>query len=98
MNKFNALQDLDPLIHEPARLAICCVLNECKSISFSILLGLTELTRGNFSTHMARLVLAGYVDETKTFIDRKPNTEYQFTEKGRAAFKGYKEALKKLVK
>lgn len=80
----------DPLIHEASRLVIVSVLNECESADFNFLLGTTGLTRGNLSTHMAKLVLAGYVDETKQFVNRKQLTQYRLTPAGRAAYTKYR--------
>ena len=88
---------LDPLIHETSRLLIVSVLNECAAADFNFLLRTTGLTRGNLSTHVARLVAAGYVDERKEFVDRKPHTEYQLTAAGRAAFVTYRAAWKRLT-
>jgi DNA-binding MarR family transcriptional regulator len=88
---------LDPLIHESSRLVIVSVLNECQVADFNFLLGTTALTRGNLSTHMARLVAAGYVRETKEFVDRKPHTEYRLTPAGRAAFRRYRDAWRRLT-
>jgi DNA-binding HxlR family transcriptional regulator len=88
---------LDPLIHESSRLVIVSVLTECQVADFNFLLGTTGLTRGNLSTHMARLVSAGYVEETKEFVDRKPHTEYRLTAAGRAAFKRYRQAWARLT-
>lgn len=82
--------DLDPVIHEPARLAIVSVLNECGSASFTFVLGTTGLTRGNLSAHAAKLVAAGYVAESKRIADRKPVTEYRLTDAGREAFERYR--------
>ena len=81
---------LDPLIHEASRLMIVSVLNECASADFNFLLGTTDLTRGNLSTHMAKLVAAGYVAETKQFVNRKQLTQYQLTPAGRDAYKKYR--------
>ena len=88
---------LDPLIHEAARLVIVSVLNECQVADFNFLLGTTGLTRGNLSVHMARLVAAGYVEEAKEFVDRKPHTEYRLTPAGRGAFKRYRKAWGQLT-
>ena len=88
---------LDPTIHEAARLAIISVLAECDVADFNFLLATTRLTRGNLSTHAARLVAAGYVQEVKEFVDRKPHTEYRLTAAGRAAFKRYKAAWRQLA-
>jgi len=88
---------LDPLIHEAARLVIVSVLNECQVADFNFLLGTTGLTRGNLSVHMARLVAAGYVEEAKEFVDRKPHTEYRLTTAGRGAFKRYRKAWRQVT-
>jgi len=93
----NSGAPLDPLIHEAARLAIVSVLAECDTADFNFLLATTRLTRGNLSTHAAKLVAAGYVEETKEFVDRKPHTEYRLTAAGRAAFKRYKAAWQRLA-
>jgi DNA-binding PadR family transcriptional regulator len=34
----------------------------------------------------------------KSFIERKPNTRYKITERGRAAFKKHLDALEELIK
>src|SRR5262249_29216028 len=81
---------LDPLIHEAARLVVVSVLQECDVANFNFLLATTGLTRGNLSTHMRKLVEAGYVAETKEIIDRKLRTEYRLTKAGRQAFMKYR--------
>jgi DNA-binding transcriptional ArsR family regulator len=81
---------LDPLIHEASRLMIVSVLNECESADFNFLLGATGLTRGNLSAHMAKLVAAGYVEETKQFVNRKQLTQYRLSPAGRDAYVKYR--------
>lgn len=88
---------LDPLIHKASRLLIVSALAECEAADFNFLLGTTGLTRGNLSTHMARLVSAGYVNEFKEFVDRKPHTEYCLTRAGRAAYQKYLAAWRRLT-
>jgi len=88
---------LNPLIHEASRLLIVSVLAECETADFNFLLGTTGLTRGNLSAHMARLVSAGYVCESKTFLDRKPHTEYRLSPAGRKAFKRYQKSWRRLT-
>jgi DNA-binding MarR family transcriptional regulator len=86
----NAARPLDHLIHEASRLLIVSVLNECESADFNFLLGTTGLTRGNLSTHMAKLVAAGYVEETKQIVNRKQLTQYRLSTGGRKAYKNYR--------
>ena len=47
--------ELDPLIHEPARLAILTVLSSVKEGDFTFLLRATGLTKGNLSSHLSKL-------------------------------------------
>jgi len=88
---------IDPLIHEAARLIIVSVLNECGVANFNFLLAATGLTRGNLSTHMRKLVEAAYVEETKEIIDRKLRTEYWLTKAGRRAFTDYQQAWREIT-
>jgi len=88
---------LDGLIHEASRLKIVAVLSECEQCDFNFLLGMAQLTRGNLSAHVAKLVAAGYVEEEKRFVDRKPNTRYRLTSAGRAAYNDYLAAWRRLT-
>ena len=90
-------QALDPLIHEQARLQLVAVLNECETADFNFLLGTTGLTRGNLSTHVAKLTAAGYIEEHKSFVGRMPHTDYRLTATGRAAYAKYLEDWKRLT-
>ena len=93
----DAPPQLDPLIHEAARLLIVSVLNQCAVASFGFLLQTTHLTRGNMSTHLAKLVDAGYIDEKKEIVGRRPRTEYSLTARGRTAFKRYRTDWQQVV-
>jgi DNA-binding MarR family transcriptional regulator len=88
---------LDPLIHESSRLVIVAVLSEAEWLDFNFLLTASGLTKGNFSTHVARLVTAGYVEEVKEFVERKPRTSYRLTKTGRAAYRRYQTTWRKLT-
>jgi DNA-binding MarR family transcriptional regulator len=55
------------------------------------------MTPGNVSAHLSKLQLAGYIEVTKEFIDRKPHTALALTQKGREAFKQYIEKVKTFV-
>jgi DNA-binding HxlR family transcriptional regulator len=96
-NAVLAATTLDPLIHEAARLKVMTVLSDAESADFNYLLVATGLTRGNLSTHMAKLVNGGYVEERKEFIERKPHTEYLLTRVGRNAYRDYITAWRRLT-
>ena len=75
---------LDRLIHEPARLAILTVLSSVKSADFVFLQRTTGLTKGNLSSHLAKLEEAGLVEIEKRFVLKKPNTTAALTAEGKA--------------
>ncbi len=90
-------QDLDRLIHEPARLVLVSNLSIVDEADFVFLARQTGLTAGNISSHMSRLNDAGYVTIVKTFIDKRPCTTYRLTEDGRAAFERYRAQVANLI-
>ena len=91
------IQNIDRLIHEPARLLILAHLYVVQSADFLFLQRQTGMTPGNLSAHLSKLEDAGYVEITKEFLDRKPHTALALTKKGRAAFKQYRKNLKQLA-
>ena len=95
---FESLAGLNKLIHEPARLAILTALSACKSVDFMFLKRLTGLTRGNLSTHLAKLEEVGLVQIKKQFKGKKPNTIVRLTNKGQEAIEKHWRQLERLRK
>jgi len=89
----SALGAVDKLIHEPGRLQIVSWLSALEEADFLFLLEQTGQSRGNLSSHIAKLESAGYVDVEKTFVGKIPRTTYRLTGPGRLAFKTYKRDL-----
>jgi DNA-binding MarR family transcriptional regulator len=87
------MSELDPHIHQPARLRILMLLSGVSSADFKFLLNTLGLTKGNLSSHMARLEEAGYVEVTKSFNGKIPNTSYSLTSNGRSGLEGYWRAI-----
>lgn len=87
---FEALRDIDRLVHEPARLMVLAYLFVTESADFVFLANQTGLTLGNLSSHVAKLEEAGYVEVEKTFRGKRPNTQLRLTAPGRAAFAAYR--------
>jgi DNA-binding transcriptional ArsR family regulator len=87
------LLELDRVVHEPARLAILTVLAAAEDVEFRFLENVTGLTKGNLSSHAAKLEAAGYVEVEKSFRDKVPLTIYRITKAGRAALDGYRRRL-----
>ncbi|MBN2146542.1 MAG: transcriptional regulator [Anaerolineales bacterium] len=95
---FEELAGLDRLIHEPARLSIMTALAACKSADYLFLQRLTGLTGGNLSSHLARLEEGGLIQVEKRFVEKRPNTQVQITEKGRMAIEQHWRQLETLRK
>lgn len=91
------LAGLDRDIHEPARLAIVSLLYASKAADFLFLQRETGLTKGNLSSHLARLEHCGYIEIEKTFRGKLPLTICRLTEGGRAAFERYRATLRQAL-
>lgn len=92
------INDLDRMIHEPARLLICALLYPLEEADFLYLLTQSALSKGNLSSHLAKLEEAGYVNIEKRFKGRVPQTSCNLTAIGREAFQRYRRSLKTLAK
>ncbi|QOY90094.1 winged helix-turn-helix domain-containing protein [Paludibaculum fermentans] len=91
------MNDLDRVIHEPARLLIVALLASVKESDFLWLQKESELTKGNLSSHLAKLEEAGYVEVEKSFRGKIPLTVLRLTKDGRAAFVEYKKRMNGLL-
>lgn len=94
--KLLPIPQIDKTIHEPARLTIMAYLFVVDSADFLFLQRQTGLTWGNLSSHISKLEKAGYVEVTKEFLDKKPHTALQLTNKGRTAFQEYRRNMKQI--
>lgn len=91
------LADLDRVIHAPARLAIVALLFGLEEADFLYLLREVGLTKGNLSTHLAKLEEAGYVAIEKTYRGKLPLTLCRLTLQGRQAFNDYVKQMRSLM-
>lgn len=91
------LPDLDPVIHGKVRLAILSILAGADEADFTYLRDQLDTTDGNLSVHLSKLEKARYIAVRKRFIDKRPNSAYRMTEKGRQAFADYVQAVKTLL-
>ena len=98
MTYIDAVERLDRVIHEKGRLAIMSLLASSDQLSFKELKELTGMTDGNLSVHMRTLEEGGYVAVAKSFVNRKPRTDFSLTPEGRQAFQSYIEALDEIVR
>lgn len=91
------LLELDRTVHEPARLAILVLLSVVETADFLYLLDETGLSRGNLSSHTAKLEGAGYITIEKAFVEKIPRTVYRITEEGETAFDSYRSCIAEVV-
>jgi DNA-binding transcriptional ArsR family regulator len=92
------MNDLDRVIHEPARLLIVALLAGVKEADFLWVQRESALTKGNLSSHLAKLEETGYVEVEKTYRGRIPLTLLRLTRQGRAAFEAYKRNMNGLLR
>ncbi|TFH33790.1 MAG: transcriptional regulator [Dehalococcoidia bacterium] len=91
------LEDIDRIVHEPARLAIMARLYVLDEADWLFLHRETGLSFGNLTSHLTRLEAVNYVEVDKTFIDRKPHTVVRMTDEGREAFDNYRARMERLL-
>ncbi|MBS1554273.1 MAG: winged helix-turn-helix domain-containing protein [Bacteroidota bacterium] len=94
----NPFENLDKILEHRLRLQVISVLAANDSYEFTALKELLDTTDGNLATHLKALEKEKYISISKSFIDRKPNTRYKITERGRSAFKRHLDAMEELIK
>jgi DNA-binding transcriptional ArsR family regulator len=88
---------IDELLQSRVRLAIVAYLASAERADFSLLRDAIKTTDGNASVHLRKLEDAGYVVMDKRFVNRKPQTTYALTERGRTALLDYVAHLERLL-
>jgi len=95
-----AEDELDPVIHAPARLRVVVTLATLKdgdNLSFTRLQELLGLTPGNLITHLRKLEDAGYVTTAKSGSGVTSRTSVSLTRQGRKALDTYTAVLRQLL-
>ena len=80
VSELHPLAEIDQVIHAPARLMVLTYLYVVESVDYVFLTRLTGLTWGNLSTHLNKLVEAGYIVMEKEFKGKKPHTTIRLPE------------------
>jgi DNA-binding MarR family transcriptional regulator len=92
--------ELDPVIHVPARLRIVvtlATLPEGDTLSFTRLQDVIGLTPGNLITHLRKLEDSGYVQTSKNGSGVSSRTSVALTHEGRAALERYTAVVRQLL-
>lgn len=93
-----SLEQFDKAFENRIRLQIMSVLVANDRYDFNSLKELLNVTDGNLASHLKALEKEEYITVNKSFLGRKPNTQYAASEDGRFAFKKHLQALENLIK
>lgn len=88
---------LDPVIHQPTRLAILTALYRNRQMAFTALRDELGLTAGNLASHAGKLESAGYLKSGHFLAGLAFELRYRITPEGNAAFLAYLDALRTLL-
>jgi DNA-binding MarR family transcriptional regulator len=94
----DSLQHFDKAFENRIRLQIMSVLAANPSYDFIALKDLLQVTDGNLASHIKALEKEEYISVRKSFIGKKPNTQYAITKKGKQAFKKHLHGLEQLIR
>jgi DNA-binding MarR family transcriptional regulator len=89
---------MDELLLSKVRLGVVAELLNFDWIAFSALARSLDVSNGNLGAHLSRLVDSGYVEEEKSFANRRPLSRYRLTKRGREAFASHVAELQSLLK
>ena len=93
------LDELDPLIHEIARLRICTTLAATTAVEAHTLKETTGVSESALSKHLKRLADAEYISQSlgKPQGPGRPRTWVSLTERGRSAYERHVAVLQSLA-
>ena len=94
----NIISGLNKLFESRVRLGVMSILVVNDRIDFITLKDMLEVTDGNLASHLSALEKNKFIEVSKQFIGRKPNTTYKATELGKESFRQHLDFLEKLIK
>ncbi len=89
--------NFDKAFENIVRLRVMSVLMANEQYDFNGFKELMEVTDGNLSSHLRTLEKQGYVVVEKSFVGRKPQSNYSATPAGREAFQRHLDYLENLI-
>ena len=92
------LNGLHKAFESRVRLGIMSTLAVNDTLDFNALKEYLDVTDGNLASHLKALEKEEFIGVTKTFIGRKPNTQYFMTKVGKKSFEAHINALERLIK
>ena len=93
-----SISGLNKAFESRIRLGIMSALAVNDMIEFNSLKEFRDVTDGNLASHLKAREKEEYISVVKTFIGKKPNTQYHLTDTGKKAFNDHLKALEKLIR
>ena len=90
--------DIDDVIHGRLRLGVMAYLSAVSPAIFGELRDKVGATDGNLSTHLKKLEEAGYIEQEKRFVGKKPQTRVHLMPKGRSAWIAWIQRMEAIMK
>ncbi|GAA0879387.1 transcriptional regulator [Algoriphagus jejuensis] len=87
----------DKAFENVVRLRVMSILMVNEQFDFNSFKELLEVTDGNLASHLRNLENAGYLLVSKSFVGRKPMTNYSATIEGKKAFEAHLAFLEILI-
>ena len=94
----NVFDRLNKVFENRVRLGIMSLLMVEEWVSYNSLKTTLKQSDGNIASHIKLLRKHEYIEEKKTFLNRKPHTTYRATQTGRTAFTDHLDALEQIIK
>ncbi len=94
----NVKGNYDKAFENVVRLRVMSILMVNEQFDFNSFKELLEVTDGNLASHLKNLENAGYIQFEKTFVGRKPMTNYAATSAGKSAFQEHLAFLENLIR
>ncbi|MDE0560294.1 transcriptional regulator [Algoriphagus sp. NF] len=88
----------DKAFENVVRLRVMSILMVNEQYDFNSFKETLEVTDGNLASHLRNLENQGYIAVEKTFVGRKPQTNYSATASGKKAFQDHLDFLEQLIK
>ena len=93
----SALEELDPALTAPKRLAAMALLTRATAADFAVLRDHLGVSDSDLSKQMSALVAVGYVSVRKSGRGRGSATSYQATRGGKRAYTRHRAALEAIL-
>jgi DNA-binding MarR family transcriptional regulator len=90
-------EQLDRTLQNRLRLAVCAALAHSDEVDFTSLRNAVNTRDGNLSLQLKVLEEAGFISMSKSFVNKRPQTNVALTNQGKLALIAFKRSLDQWV-